>query len=303
MLIMEMKRFRREDECELAFRNSGEIYNANTPENHTIVFSTVEDFNAGMSILAVCAMMFPTLKIYAFQLMSNHIHLVIGGDERSIMEFFEYYSERLQKYFSGRRDLSAFKLSLFPINDLSYLRNAIVYVNRNGFVVNNDVTPFSYPWGSSPYFFQSLAALYHKVTGKPIGTVKLRALIHSRACDMFKNMKVVDGCISPLEFCDVGTAESFFRDAKQYFYLISRKVESYSEIAKSIGEAVFYNDNDLYTAAVKISRDNFGSGDLRTLPSAAKLELAKRLHYDYNASAKQLQRLISVDADLLAAII
>ena len=210
MLIMEMKRFRREDECELAFRNSGEIYNANTPENHTIVFSTVEDFNAGMSILAVCAMMFPTLKIYAFQLMSNHIHLVIGGDERSIMEFFEYYSERLQKYFSGRRDLSAFKLSLFPINDLSYLRNAIVYVNRNGFVVNNDVTPFSYPWGSSPYFFQSLAARYHKVTGKPIGTVKLRALIHSRACDMFKNMKVVDGCISPLEFCDVGTAESFF---------------------------------------------------------------------------------------------
>ena len=56
-------------------------------------------------------------------------------------------------------------------------------------------------------------------------------------------------------------------------------------------------------AAVKISRDNFGSADLRTLPSAAKLELAKRLHYDYNASAKQLQRLISVDADLLAAII
>ena len=70
-----------------------------------------------------------------------------------------------------------------------------------------------------------------------------------------------------------------------------------------IGEAVFYNDNDLYIAAVKISRDSFGSADLRTLPSAAKLELAKRLHYDYNASAKQLQRLISVDADLLAAII
>ena len=303
MLIMEVKRLRMEDECELAFRNSGKIYNANTPENHTIVFSTVEDFKAGMSILAVCAMMFPAVKIYAFQLMTNHIHLVIGGDEESIMEFFAYYSERLQKYFSSRRNLSAFKLSLFPINDLSYLRNAIVYVNRNGFVVNNDVTPFSYPWGSSPYFFQSLASRYHKETGKPIGTVQLRALIHSRVCDRFKNMKVVDGCISPLEFCDVGAAESFFRDAKQYFYLISRKVESYSEIAKSIGEAVFYNDNDLYTVAVKIARDNFGSGDLRTLPSAAKLELAKRLHYDYNASAKQLQRLISVDADLLAAII
>ena len=148
-----------------------------------------------------------------------------------------------------------------------------------------------------------LAVKYYKVTRKPIGTVKLRALMHSRSCDMLNDMMMVDGYISPLEFCDIAAGESFFRDAKQYFYLISRKVESYSEIAKSIGEAIFYNDNDLYTAAVKIARDNFGSHDLRTLPPAAKLELAKRLHYDYNASAKQLQRLLAVDADLLSAIL
>ena len=44
-------------------------------------------------------------------------------------------------------------------------------------------------------------------------------------------------------------------------------------------------------------------GEARVTVPAEKLELAKRLHYDYNASAKQLQRLISVDADLLAAIL
>lgn len=303
VLTMEVNRFRKEDECELIFRNSGKIFNANTPENHPIVFSTLEDFKAGMSILAVCAKMFPVVKIYAFQLMNNHLHLIIGGNEQSILEFFSYFVERLQKYFAGLRDLGAFKLKLFPINDLSYLRNAIVYVNRNGFVVNNNVTPFSYPWGSSQYFFQSLAVRYSRLAGKSIGITALRALIHSRDCDMFKNLMVVDGYISPLEFCDIVAAERFFRDAKQYFYYISRKVESYSEIAKSIGEAIFYNDNDLYAAAVNIARDNFGSHDLRTLPAAAKLELAKRLHYDYNASAKQLQRLLSVDAELLAAII
>ena len=45
------------------------------------------------------------------------------------------------------------------------------------------------------------------------------------------------------------------------------------------------------------------NGEARVTVPAAKLELAKRLHYDYNVSAKQLQRLISVDADLLAAIL
>ena len=76
----------------------------------------------------------------------------------------------------------------------------------------------------------------------------------------------------------------------------------YSEVAKSIGEALFYNDNDLYTAAVKLSMECYGCRDPRILPSAAKLELARRLHYDYNADEKQLQRLISIDANLLKAL-
>lgn len=303
VLFMEEKRFRREEECELNFRRSGKLFNANTPENHPLVFSTTDEFKAGMSILAISARMFPDIKIYAFQLMSNHIHSVIGGEEQRILEFFEYYRDRLDKYFGCHRDFGNFKLKLFPINDLSYLRNAIVYVNRNGFVVNNDVTPFSYPWGSSQYYFQSIAAKYLKIAGKSIGVMPLRTLMHSRYCDALKDLKVVDGYVSPLEFCDFSTAESFFRDAKQYFYLISRKVEAYSDVAKSIGEAIFYNDNDLFTAALMIARESYGVHDLRTLPAAAKMEMARRLHFDYNASAKQLQRLLSVDAGLLAAVI
>ena len=307
---MVVNKYRREDECEAVFRRMGTVFNANTPENHPVVFSTDEQFKAGMSILAICAKMFADVRIYAFQLMSNHIHLVVGGDRLTVQEFFAYYAGRLDKYFEGRndkcvggrKDFSGFKLKLFPVSDLSYLRNAVVYVNRNGFVVNNDVTPFSYPWGSSPYFFQPIAVRYVGVAGKTIGVIQLRSLMHTRSCDRQKDLKLVDGYISPLEFCDIVTAESIFRDAKQYFYLISRKIEAYSDVAKSIGESIYYNDNDLYTAAVKLSIEQYGTRDPRTLPSAAKLELAKRLHYDYNAGGKQLQRLVSIDAELLKAI-
>lgn len=297
------KRFRREEECEDVFRRMGTVFNANTPENHPVVFSTYDDFKTGMSILAVCAKMSPDVKIYAFQLMSNHIHFVVGGDGQRIREFFAYYVGRLDKYFEGRLDFSEFKLKLIPVKDLSYLRNAIVYVNRNGFVVNNDVTPFSYPWGSSPYFFQPMAVRYAAIAGKAIGNTLLRAVMHTKSSDKFRCLKMVDGYVSPLEFLDIETSEKVFRDAKQYFYLISRKIEAYSEVAKSIGEAIYYNDNDLYTAAVKLSMEGYGCHDLRTLPSAAKLDLARRLHLDYNAGEKQLQRLLSIDADLLKALL
>lgn len=297
------KRFRREEECEDVFRRMGTVFNANTPENHPVVFSTDEQFKAGMTILAVCAKMYPEIKIYAFQLMSNHIHLVIGGDGLRIQEFFDYYVGRLDKYFEGRLDFSEFKLKLFPVNDLAYLRNSIVYVNRNGFVVNNDVTPFSYPWGSSPYFFQPMVQRYVKFAGKAIGNASLRALMHTKASDKFYCLKIVDGYVSPLEFLNIETAESIFRDAKQYFYLISRKVESYSGVAKSIGEAIYYNDNDLYMAAMKISAENYNCRDPKILPAAEKIELARRLYFDYNAGEKQLQRLISIDANLLKAVL
>lgn len=280
----------------------GQVYNANTPENHPIIFKTEEEFKTAMSILAACAAMCQDVKVYAFQLMNNHIHLVVGGAETDIRKFFDYFVSRLLKFFGNALNLSGFTLKLFPVSDLAYIRNAIAYVNRNGFVVNNDVTPFSYPWGSSRYFFQPFARRYEEICGRAIGVAALRSLMHSRACDHLKDLKFIDGYISPLEFCRIAEAESVFRDAKQYFYIISRNVESNSEIARSIGESIYYTDNDLYGAATKMAKEQFGDYNLKSLSVEAKLKIAKRLHYDYNAGDKQLNRLLGIDLTILRAL-
>lgn len=293
---------RSELECENAFRGMGQVYNANTPENHPIIFKSERDYKTAMSILAVCVAMYPEIKVYAFQLMSNHMHLVVSGQDEVIRRFFEFFVNRLKKSFGDSVDLSGFTLKLFPVSDLAYLRNAIAYVNRNGFIVNNDVTPFSYPWGSSRYFFQPVARRYDEACSREIGVAALRMLMHSRMCDHLKDLKSVDGYISPLEFCHIAEAESIFRDAKHYFYTISKNIEANSEIAKSIGESMYYTDSDLYAAASKMSREHYGNNSLRTLPVDAKLEIARRLHFDYNAGDKQLSRLLGIDQILLKAM-
>ena len=300
--MIEGKRYFSASECENIFRKIGPVYNANTPENHPVVFASERDYMDAMSILAICARMYQDVRIFAFQLMSNHIHIVIGGNEDVILDFFDYFVSRLDKYFEGKVDFSEFKLKLFAINDLSYFRNAIVYNNRNGFIVNNHFTPFSYPWGSSRYFFLPMARRYSALAGKTIGITRLRTLMHTRNCDALKDLKMVDGFVSPLEFCDIDTAESIFRDAKQYFYLISRNVEAYAEVAKSIGESLYFNDNDLYQAAVKLALEQYGTKDLKTLNVIQKMEMARRMHYDYNAGDKQLQRILKIGSDILKAM-
>lgn len=291
-----------EQECELHFLNSGPFYNANTPENHPIIFTKDEDYKTAMSILALSAMSFPDVKIYAFQIMSNHIHLVACGEASLIQDFFRFFTGRLRKHFKESIDRDSFKLKLFQINDLSYLRNAIAYVNRNGFVVNDDVTPFSYPWGSSAYYFQDILVNYKNNTSTTIGLNRVRRIMHSRYLDKFKDIPFVNGYISPLEFCHIKEAEAFFRNAKQYFYLISRNVEAYSEIAKTIGESMYYTDTDLYLIAVKLSGKLYQIERLIELKPEQKIEMAKRLHYDYNASDKQLVRMLKIPQDILKSL-
>ncbi|MCQ2117659.1 MAG: hypothetical protein MJY76_05945 [Bacteroidales bacterium] len=294
--------FVREQECTDIFNKLGPVYNACTDENHPVIFRTKDDFKAGMSIMAICVRMFEQIKVFAFQLMSNHIHLVISGNEQDIMDFFNYFKDRLDHYLNKRVDLSGFCLKLFAIEDLAYFRNAIVYVNRNGFVVYNNVTPFSYPWGTSAYFFQPLFCRYVRMCGKAIGNVKIRQLMHTKNADSHKDIQLADGYVHPLEFCLIELAEQTFHDAKQYFYLISRKIETYASIAKSIGEYVFYSDSDLFLAASKIAKDTFGAAELNSLTAQQKIELAKRLHFDYNASEKQLQRLLKIDKNILKSM-
>ena len=135
-----------------------------------------------------------------------------------------------------------------------------------------------------------------------LGVKSVRTLMHSRYLDHYKDMPLVDGYICPLLYCDIESSEHLFRDAKHYFYLISRNVESFSEIAKSIGETVFYSDSDLFLVANKYAKTNYGTSRLSDLDSRQKIELAKKLHYDYNAGDKQLQRLLRLSQDVVDAL-
>ena len=65
---------------------------------------------------------------------------------------------------------------------------------------------------------------------------------------------------------------------------------------------IYYNDNDLYIAATKIAKEQFKSKDLNTLTAGQKIELAKQLHFEYNAGDKQLQRMLKINENILKSL-
>lgn len=292
----------KEEFCSRAFIELGECWHVWTPENHTIIFADSEDYKVGMTILGICAYLFPAIKILTFELMSNHIHLVVSGDQQTCIKFFETFKSLIRKHLrcAGRPHfLEGFIGKMRKIETLEDLRNCISYVNRNGFLVSTEYGPHTYPWGSNKYFFNPVAKELATLRMRTLTTREKRAAAHSHIADDIKKLKGFDGEACPLDFCHIEEGEAIFHDARQYFFKVTRNLEAMKEIAMEISESIFYTDDELYSLVYSISKGQYGVSSPTLLSKDAKIDVARMMHYDYNASNKQIMRMLKLEVDVV----
>ena len=291
--------------CRKLFNELEEVYHGCTAENHPIIFHNDEDFKTAITLLAVCKHKHTSVIIITFEIMNNHLHLVVAGRRKEIELMFDDYKGLLQKHLSPKKEgvhLNDFNLKLHKIQDLENLRNVIAYVNRNGSVIDDRYSPYSYPWGANRFYFNQEATKRHLASPKLITVKERRELTHSRKYDHDKLVVLIDDYASPLHFCDIRIGENLFRDCRHYFYKVSRSIECYEEIAHLIGENIFYTDEDIFQIACNLSQKQYNLKSPYMLPQDAKIKFAKVLRYDYNANLKQIQRMLKIDQGTLKAL-
>lgn len=168
--------------------------------------------------------------------------------------------------------------------------------------MNENHSPYSYPWGANRFYFNPESVARHQSPEKFLRIKECRTITHSRKYDGIGPIPLVDGYASPLHFCDISTGERAFRDARHYFYKISKNIESYEEIARMIGENIFYTDNDIFQLVCSMSLNEYNCRSPHLLPRDGKIKLAKILYYDYNATMKQIQRMLKIDQMTLKSL-
>ena len=291
--------------CEMVYQELGSCWHIFTPEKFPVIFGAKEDFKFGMNLVAVCARAFPDVRILTFEIMTNHLHLTVAGSETRVKQFFEmlcYYLRLYLKRESRPLDLSGWNRPPRLISDLNDLRNVIAYNNRNGYLVNPGETPFTYPWGANRFFFNPELRMFHERSDDRLSVRRLREMFHTRSLDRYNGLKVVDGYVTPVCYCDIEVAERLFRDAHHYFYKVSRDVEGQKNLAAEIGEGVFYTDEELFAIISAKCREGYKVGSPSSLPRDAKIHLAKILHYDYNAGNGRIARLLRLDNAVVEAL-
>lgn len=296
-----------ESNCRFLFDQNGPFWHIATPGSLTeILFAKPEEYCFGVSLAALCALE-SGIKAYAFQVMSNHLHEIVGAPSpQPCIDNLRLYSRKLKRWaFPRGRQLylpDSFISEPIPIENLQMLRSSIVYTHRNKYVVDSSVTPYSSPWGSGILYFGPDVEDLRSVKYNDLPYREKRLITSSRNLILPDYYTVRDGCISPESFCDWRTGRAFFRDAHQYFNMLTKNYEAYAEFSSLLGDRVCITDDEMYSSACAIARQKYNVNIPSQLAEFAKEDLARTLHFSYHAGNNQLRRILKMDPGKLDAM-
>ena len=285
--------------CESIFISNGPYWHLYTDGSRMQnIFCSEEDFKVGMWSLAATLHLFGSVRALTFELMSNHIHFILSGPKEDCVKVFDLFASKLKKIFgkSGRGiNWSCFRMDILPIEDIKALRNEIIYVNRNAYVANSAYTPDSYLWGGGCAYFTPWLK-YLKTT--PLGEHKVniqRSLLHARDVSPFSSLTEISSIPFIPSFCDIKLGESIFRDASSYFHALTRNAETFSQIASRVKDTIFLTDEELYLVAHSHIVAEYSVKAIALLTVQQKIETARYLHFNYNATKQQLRRILRME--------
>lgn len=294
----------KERRCEEIFRTSGQFWHLYTDGTKMgNIFMDDKDFKAGISILAaVMHIVKPEVELVTFVLMKNHLHLILCGRKEHCLHLFEILKDKYRRVFRKAErgvDWSRFMAEILPIDSLKTLRNEIIYAHRNPFVASPEHTPVSYPWSGGCAYFNPMIK---EIPTREIGSLSIdaqRRLTRSKDISPMHGLRVAGDSIYIPSFCNIRLGESLFTDARSYFLSLTRNAEAFSTIAARLKDSVFLTEDEIYTAATSLALKNFNTRQLALLNPGQRLELAKDLHFRYNASTQQLRRILKLELSVL----
>ena len=253
-------------------------------------FRDNEDFKAGMNFVALCSTM-TGVRILAFILMSNHIHLVVEGSPEQVRHLINQLKRQFSRYLSYRYGLKEtlrrnnVDIRILPEEDES-LERAIAYVIMNCVAANICYHPAVYPWGSGAWYFNAMA-----VKGTPMGLLSRRArqrLIHSKhslPCDFIVGE---DGYILPCSYIPTGFVEALFKTPKRFNYFLANSSKARMRLAEEAMPS--FRDQSILAASQDLCQSLFRCNGLQELDGEQTKQLIQELRRRFSADAAQLAR-------------
>ena len=265
-----------------------------------ILFHDEEDYIVGFNYLAICTLTH-NVHLLAFCFMSNHVHIVLEHENVEdirifISSFKRRYSMWLNRKYSEHKFLKKVPALIKPIDNTEALKRVIAYVLRNPIAAGLNINHFQYQWSSAKCLFSGET---NKYTSKTLSRRRLRSVTKSRSY-IHKGVTSRNNTTIDLEvFVDKGFVESLFRTMKAYAYFMSKCNDLEMELKMGLNKKIVFSDNTILMAIKEMCNETFSVPDVYALSLDERCSLIPIIKRNFNASPKQIARLLNIDPDVV----
>ena len=268
-----------------------------------LLFRDEEDYIYGMNTLALILLLFPGVTVYAFVLMSNHIHLVLGGPKEECEAYYDAVMHRLSLWLRKKYGLSGIvpygpkNRTTVTVNGLEHFTIEVLYSLRNPFKAKI-CYPGDYPWSSVGMYFSRRV----QMVGRKASTFTARELRRILKTNMRipGNWEITDsGMIVPHFIAWKVVEKAFDNDEGTFLRKLMEPVEARHNQMSGLPIELKYSDQELAVRVRTICQKELKVDDHRQLPNKELLRLCRTLAIRYGSSPEQLQRVVGVNKAIL----
>lgn len=269
------------------------------------VFQSREDFVAAMNDVALCVLKYDVI-ILCFCLMSNHFHFVLKGTYQECYSFMNEFKRICAIRMSHRRDevkgLRDVELHFDLLDSMEYMENAIAYVLRNPFAAHVVMMPYFYEWSSILVYFRRDVG--QRIALNSLSLRKRREILRSRNAEVPDSYTITPGgYVDPACYVNAEEVENLFRHPSRLLVALAKRVENEFEVASGAASRIVMLDSELKTHVLDLIRNEFGVSSLSQLSADDRLRLCLLVKRNFNASVKQIARVLRISQALVSSVL
>ena len=264
-----------------------------------LLFRDEEDYIYGMNTLALILLRFPRVAVYAFTLMSNHIHLLLGGPQEDCEAYYDAVMHRLSLLLRRKYGLTGivpfgekYRTTVI-VNGLDHFIIEVLYLLRNPFKAKI-CFPGDYPWSSVGMYFSSRG----RITGQRASTFtarELRKILKTNIRIPGTVEITAEGMIIPRFVAWKAVEKAFGGGEDEFLRKLMEPVEARHNQLSGLPMELKFSDQEIATRVQAICKNELHVDSHLQLPQKELFRLCRTLSLRFGTSPDQLQRVVGVD--------
>ena len=265
-----------------------------------------DDFRVAFNLVGVCAAN-SGATILSFSLEDTHLHVLAYGTKESCVRFKTMYETSWAHHIGrsrGSRQGAVIDLEIIPVEEREHLLSAGTYIIVQPTKDGKQIMPYDYLWGTGSMYFRSQGhcSLWTvDSAGNRLDMVKAGDIPEKRLCDILASRRTIPGewlicnrILLPDNYVDVAHFERIYQTANCFRVFLASSRSRDQEIQQRIASyrGVAMEDTEARKHCHEISKQLFGTTNVRLLDTIQRTQLAQELRSKWHLSARQIASLV-----------